>query len=274
VSVLLAAAFAAAAAALLVALPQPGQLRFEDLHREPGAARVSRSGGVAVLPRRLALLPAVPLAFALGPVLAGLAVVGLVLAQRSLRLRIARRTAAGERSRAVEACGTLAAELRAGRDPGQALAAAAEVAAGPSAATLAAAAAAARLGGDVPAALMAAGDSAVEAVLRALAACWTVCAASGSGLAAAVERLEEGLRAEQAQRRAVDAELAGPRATAGLLAVLPAAGLLLAAGLGADPLHVLLATPLGLVCLVLGLGLDALGVLWTGRLVARAGGTG
>jgi Flp pilus assembly protein TadB len=36
---------------------------------------------------------------------------------------------------------------------------------------------------------------------------------------------------------------------------------------------VLLETPLGLVCLVLGLGLDGLGVLWTSRLVARAGGT-
>jgi tight adherence protein B len=100
-----------------------------------------------------------------------------------------------------------------------------------------------------------------------------VCSTSGSGLAAAVERLEEGLRAEQAQRRAVDAELAGPRATAGLLAVLPAAGLLLAAGLGADPLHVLLTTPLGTVCLVLGLGSRRRGVLWTSRLVSRAGGT-
>ena len=80
------------------------------------------------------------------------------------------------------------------------------------------------------------------------------------------------LRAEQAQRRAVQAELAGPRATAGMLAILPLAGLVLAAGLGADPLHVLLETPVGWVCLVAGLGLDGLGLLWTGRLVTRAGG--
>jgi len=112
----------------------------------------------------------------------------------------------------------------------------------------------------------------VPEVLRALAACWTVCAGSGSGLAVAVERLEEGLRAEQAQRRAVDGELAGPRATAGLLAVLPAGGVLLAVGLGADPLSVLFTTPLGLTCLAVGLGLDALGLWWTGRLVAGAGG--
>jgi len=112
----------------------------------------------------------------------------------------------------------------------------------------------------------------VPEVLRALAACWTVCAGSGSGLAAAVERLEQGLRTEQAQRRAVQAELAGPRATAGMLAVLPAVGLVLAAGLGADPIHVLLHTPLGLTCLVLGLALDVVGLAWTGRFVARAGG--
>jgi hypothetical protein len=89
-------------------------------------------------------------------------------------------------------------------------------------------------------------------------------------LAAAVDRLEEGLRADQVLRQALAAELAGPRATAGLLAVLPAVGLLLAAALGADPLQVLLHTPLGLVCLVAGVGLDALGVVWTTRLVARA----
>jgi hypothetical protein len=54
--------------------------------------------------------------------------------------------------------------------------------------------------------------------------------------------------------------------------VLPVVGLLLAGALGADPLFVLLHTPLGLVCLGTGIGLDALGVLWTNRLVRRAAG--
>jgi tight adherence protein B len=191
------------------------------------------------------------------------------------RLRTARALAAArreERSRAVEACSVLAGELRAGRTAADALDAAAELAAGPFATALRAASGAVRLGGDAAPALRPPPDSAVPEVLRALAACWTVCAGSGSGLAAAVDRLEDGLRAEQAQRRAVDAELAGPRATAGLLAVLPAGGLLLAAGLGADPLSVLLTTPVGLLCLTVGLGLDALGLWWTGRLVAAAGG--
>ncbi len=201
--------------------------------------------------------------------LAGAGAAALVRVRRVRALAAARRD---ERARAVEACAALAGELRAGRAPGDALAAASSLATGPSAAALQSAAGAVRLGGDPAPALRATSGSAVPEVLRALAACWTVCAGSGAGLAAAVERLEHGLRAEQAQRRAVDAELAGPRATAGLLAVLPAGGLLLAAGLGADPLRVLLTTPVGLLCLTVGLALDALGLWWTGRLVARAGG--
>ncbi len=259
--VLPAAALAGAAAAVLVALPQPGSLRFRALS-SPNSRRPARLSWSP-------LLLVVPVALVLGPVAAGLTALAVVLGDRLGRRRVLAKAAAAERAGAVEACGVLAAELRSGRDPAEALAAAASVAAGPSRTALSSAAAAARLGGDVPGALTSSVGSAVAPELRALAACWSVCASSGSGLATSVERLEEGLRAEQAQRRAVDAELAGPRATAGLLAVLPAAGLLMAAGLGADPLHVLLGTPLGLVCLVVGLGLDGLGVLWTGRLVRR-----
>lgn len=266
-SILLAAALAGVAAGVLVALPQPGALRLRELHAP------ARRVGVSPVGRSSPLLLVVPAGVVLGPVAAALTALAVLLAGRWSRGRSAARAAGVERAGATEACGVLASELRSGRDPAEALAAAAGVAAGPSQGALAAAAAAARLGGDVQGALATSCGSAVPHALRALGACWAVCASSGSGLATAVERLEEALRAEQEQRRAVDAELAGPRATAGLLAVLPAVGLLMAAGLGADPLHVLLGTPFGLVCLVLGLGLDGLGVLWTGRLVQRAGGT-
>jgi tight adherence protein B len=112
----------------------------------------------------------------------------------------------------------------------------------------------------------------VPEVLTGLAACWSVCSAAGHGLAAGVERLEDGLRAAEAQRRAVETELAAPRATAALLAVLPLGGIWLAVALGAHPVHVLLHTPVGMVCLALGVALDGLGLLWTARLVARAVG--
>lgn len=260
----LAAALAAAAAAVLVALPSPGQLRFRELAPARPAQRrrwppVLGAAGLLVV--------------VVGPVVLLLVVLAVLVGQRVVAARRTRAAVTAERAGAVEALGALAAELAAGRTPGDALAAAASLAGGPAAGVLRSAAAAAELGGDVPAVLADSADStSVAPTLRALSACWAVCASSGSGLAAAVQRLEEGLRAGQAQRRAVQAELAGPRATALMLSVLPAAGLAMAGALGADPLHVLLHTPFGLLCLVLGLSLDGLGLLWTNRLVARAGG--
>lgn len=194
-----------------------------------------------------------------------------------LRTRVARpRAVEREQARAVEACVVLAAELRAGRSAAPALEAAAAVACGPAASALRSAASAASLGGDVPAALAgpAGGPeaSAVPELLRGLGACWTVCSTTGSGLAAAVDRLAEAQRAAAAQRRAVAVELAGPRATARLLALLPVVGLLMAAGLGAAPLQFLLWTPAGRLCLVLGLLLEVAGLRWTARLASRAAG--
>lgn len=284
-TVVWAAVLAAAAAASLVGLPRAGAVRAQAVLRPvsqeqvPGAAHGpvgvggrSLRGSWAVLAAAGGSLVVVVLVGpqVLVPVL--LVTAGAVAGLRVRRTRAQATARRDERARAVEACSALAGELRAGRSPADALDAAAELGTGPFAVALRTAAGAVRLGGDPAPSLRATPDCAVPEVLRALAACWTVCAGSGGGLATAVERLEEGLRAEQAQRRAVDAELAGPRATAGLLAVLPAGGLLLAAGLGADPLSVLLTTPFGLLCLTVGLGLDALGVWWTGRLVASAGG--
>ncbi len=272
-----AAVMAAASVGCLLALPPPGALRLADLKTSRATAE-RRSHWYLAVPALLGVLAV------LGPVVTLLAALGVLVVRQ---VRTARGRAAGrrdERRRAVEACAALAGELRAGRSAAAALSVAAELAGGPSRTALQSAAFAARFGGDVAAALLpselvpgARGSlpgTAVPEVLRALAACWTVCSASGSGLAAAVDRLEEGLRADQDRRRAVEAELAGPRATAGLLAVLPGAGLLLATALGADPAAVLLETPLGLVCLVGGLALDGLGLLWTARMVARAGGSG
>lgn len=267
-TVLLAATLAGAAVGVLLAVPSAGPLRLADVNaptRGPSAGRP-----VLPLPFGAVGLAGVLAATAAGPVAAVLTLLaGLGLLQVRTRRRRATQ-ASRERAGALQACAVLAGELAAGRTPAEALDAAAEVACGPVRVALRSGGSAARLGGDVPAALEVQADvSATPGVLRSLAACWTVCAQSGGGLAAAVQRLEEGLRTEAAQRRRVEAELAGPRATAALLAVLPAGGLLLAAGVGADPLHVLLETPIGLVCLGLGLGLDGLGLLWTDRLVRR-----
>lgn len=193
----------------------------------------------------------------------------------ALRRRAGAAAARLERAGAVEACAVLAAELRAGRPAAAALEHAGGTAAGPFRARLLAAAAAARFGADPGAALRTAAPgppTCVPEVASALAACWQVCSATGNGLAAAVERLEEGLRAADLGRAEVDAELAGPRATAALLAGLPVAGVALGAALGAHPVAVLLHTPVGAGCLVLGVLLDLAGLAWTRRTAAAVGG--
>lgn len=200
-----------------------------------------------------------------------LALVGVAVAvaahQRRCRSR-ERAVATGRRTAVIELCTALTAELRAGRSPAAALPVAAATTA-PLADLLAAPLAAASSGVDVPAALRAAVVPGAQG-LRRVAACWAVAADTGAGLAAALDRVADGLRAEEEVRREVQAQLAAPRASALLLAVLPGFALLLGAGVGADPVRMLLHTRVGTVCLVTGLTLSGLGVLWTDALAGAA----
>lgn len=256
-----AAALTAAAVLVLLGLPVPNR------------AVIAREREPLAWDRLLPLVLALAVLLLAGPVAAVLGLLGALLGGRAWRRRSAARSRDEERRGAAEALAVLSSELRAGRSPASALAAAGSVATGPLAQALGAAAGSERMGAD-PVSCLQRGvpGSAVPEVLRGLAACWQVCGRTGSSLAAAVERIAEALRADQVQRLAVEAELAGPRATAALLATLPVAGIALAAGLGAHPLQVLLHTPAGLGCLAGGIGLDALGLWWTSRLVAAAGG--
>jgi len=177
--------------------------------------------------------------------------------------------AAGNRAAVVELCAALAAELRAGRPPVDALT---RAAVGGRRAVAGRALAAAGRGGDLVTALRADAEQPGAEALRRLAACWQVAHGRGAGLATAVERLGDGLRSEQEHRRDVAAELAGARATARILAVLPLVGLLMGAGFGARPLDVLLRSPHGVACLLAGAVLVAAGLLWTER-ISRAAET-
>ncbi|MFG2683126.1 type II secretion system F family protein [Streptomyces sp. NPDC048392] len=201
------------------------------------------------------------------PVVAGAAAVPVV--RRTRRAGRARRARERRQDAVIALCGTLAGEVRAGRQPGEALLCAARDTAGLGDAQ-AVVLAAARFGGDVPGALaVAAGQPGAEG-LRALAACWRVAVDQGAGLAAGLDRLEGALRAERDQRSDLRAQLAGARATAVMLAGLPALGLLLGVALGSDPLHVLLHTGAGLCCLLAGGVLESLGVWWVTRIVRAA----
>lgn len=208
-----------------------------------------------------------------GPVGAGVGGVLAVVAVRSARARALARARRDERAGAAEALGVLAAELRAGRSPSVALARAAQVASGPTASAMREAAGQSAMGDGAAAAFARYVDeSAVPQLLSSLGVCWEVCQGAGSSLAVAVDRLEDALLADQACREEVEADLEGARTTALLLAGMPLFGLALGAGLGGHPLHVLLRTPVGWGCLVGGIGLELLGLWWTGRIVRAAGG--
>lgn len=264
--------------------PAPGR----STPRRPGSrwAAVGWTTGSGAVTTAGVAGPAVLLAAGVGIVVpaAGAAAVGLlasgpaagaalgllvaVLLRRG-RSTLEGRTAEVQRRGAVEACAVVADELRAGRSAAQALRAAAGVA-GPFGVTLRRAASTAVLGGDVAGVLDGEVAAAVAPTARRLATCWRVAERTGAGLAVAADTLAAALRAGEEQRRQVQAELAGPRATARLLAVLPIAGLLLGTGTGARPLEVLLDTTVGGVCLVVGTALDLAGLLWTDRILARA----
>jgi tight adherence protein B len=123
-----------------------------------------------------------------------------------------------------------------------------------------------RLGGDVPAALQADGEE--QPVVLSLAALWEVSEGSGAALAGALDRLVAGAEQAEQVRREVGAQLAGPRATVRVLALLPLIGLGMGLLMGADPVGFLLGTPWGWACLVLAALLEAAGLFWMRRLVS------
>ncbi|MBC9714673.1 type II secretion system F family protein [Streptomyces sp. TRM66268-LWL] len=203
-------------------------------------------------------------------ILGGLAV---PLVGRVLRGRQARRTREARAERVIALCAALASEVRAGRQPSAALSMAARDTGGLGAGGAdAAVLAAARFGGDVPDALRAASGGPGAEGLAGLAACWQVAVDRGAGLAEGLDRLAAALRAERDQQADLQTKLAPARATAAMLAVLPVVGLLMGTALGADPLRVLLHTPAGVGCLVVGGALEGAGLWWTSRIVRRAEG--
>ncbi|MGW7517026.1 type II secretion system F family protein [Streptomyces sp. NPDC054796] len=205
------------------------------------------------------------------PLLAGLVAVPLV--RRRLRARERRRRAESRECAVVELCAAVSGELRAGRQPDRALLVAGAEALRSLGEAGAPVLAAAHYGGNVPHALDHASRAPGAAGLRGVAACWQVSVEGGAGLAEGLDRVAAALRAERDQREELRAQLAGPRSTAAVLALLPAFGLLLGSAMGADPLRVLLHSPAGLGCLLVGGLLEWAGLVWVARLVRSAQGT-
>jgi tight adherence protein B len=109
----------------------------------------------------------------------------------------------------------------------------------------------------------------VEEALARLSAAVRLSARTGASLSGVVAAVEDDLRVRYRHRLELRSAVAAPRASAALLAGLPVLGLAMGSGVGADPWHVLTATGPGQVLLVAGVGLEAAGMAWSRRLVAR-----
>jgi len=275
---LLLAAVLAAAAVLIGSRARAGDLvgqRLGPAFAAPAdvgtAGSPSRRGPWSrlVQPLAMGVLAAAVLRLTAGRphlVVLGLTAVGVAWAVSTLvAKRRRRRSRLSRRAHVVSMCDALVAELQSGQPP----AAAMETVAleWPE---LAVARDAARLGGDVPAALRALSRQPGAEPLGRVAAGWQVAMRSGAGLAEVLDRLSTVLRADDQVRREVEANLASPRATAVMLAVLPVFGLGLGTAIGADPARVLLGTLLGAWCLAIGCLLAALGLFWVERITDAA----
>ncbi|SEP80539.1 type II secretion system F family protein [Lentzea albida] len=157
-------------------------------------------------------------------------------------------------------------ELRAGAHPAQAAEGAAADTPAPAKEVLKAAAATSRLGGDVERTLRELRQPLLTRAVDQLARAWRVSAKHGVALADVLDATRRDLDQRAAFARQVHARMAGPRASAAVLAGLPPVGVLLGELSGARPLHVLTSTPAGQFLLVLGAVFAAAGIWWTQRI--------
>lgn len=248
-------------------LHRAGRLDPQD---PPGGPRSAgaRAPGHRTTPLALAAVGAT--AFTLeGPVAAVLA---LVVAGTVAVVGRSRRTASRRQARlaAVAACAAaLSAELRAGRSPLEAMDAVSRTTTQELTAVLAEAVRTARLGGD-PADVLAVAGRTIPG-LASLAVCLRVAGASGARLADVTDAVADEVQARVRTAEELAVQLAAPRASAALLAGLPVVGLAMGSGIGSDPTHFLLHTAPGAAVLAAGVGLELVGLAWTGWLTRRVG---
>ena len=252
------------------ALPQfdgvPGRGALRDragLARRTAGWRAGRPGGVlGVLGISAAVLPAGPVASC-----AALLIVGTVALLTSGELR--RRRDSRQIGSLLVATRTLAREVRTGAGPVAAVLATAAAHPGCAAALeqLAVAVAGRRGGaGGAPDPGSGRVDRQAETMTR-LRNGWELSARYGVPWAALVETVATDLAERQRAESLRAAQVAGPRVSGYVLAVMPALGILLGAGMGADPVHVLLHTGVGAVLLLVGAALTCVGLAWTAAIV-------
>ena len=252
---LVAAACLVASAAVLCwpRRSRPARLLTPSIPAAPSLrARIESLSGPRVM-TLVVVLAALTGTLVAGPV-AGLVAGGYgAIAVRTVLRSRATRAAAAMRTRSLDALCGLAADLRAGLP-----------ATGP-----APVAAAASLGESTPTNL-ATGPATIEdrRMAQLASAAWRLAERTGAPIADLVERIEADARAIDRASAAAAAQAAGARATAWLLAALPVGGIGLGYSIGADPLAVLLHTPVGAACAAGAIALQIAGLAWADRIAS------
>jgi tight adherence protein B len=236
---------------LLDGSPAEPPRRFRRFVR-PLAGLVVAGGAVAA---------GVLLAGARGAVLtlAGIVVTGTVL--RLVTQRVRQASTLRSQTEVARACDRLASHLRVGQVPTAALAAAAA-----DCGILREAREVQELGGDVTRVWQAQAGRDGQEGLRQLARAWLVSIDTGAPMSATLQEVATGLSADQDLRSVVSGELASPRATGKVMAVLPFCGVAMGYLLGGDPIGWLVADRFGWACLLGGLLLACAGVFWVEQL--------
>jgi tight adherence protein B len=176
-----------------------------------------------------------------------------------------RRSALRFRAEIAQACAVLASYLRVGQVPSAALAIAAAdcevLREGHQAHTL---------GSDVVQVWRQQARRPGHAGLLQLARAWQISIETGAPMSSTLDQVAASLAADQALTQVVNSELAAARATGKLMAVLPGCGVCIGYLLGGDPARWLLAGPSGWACLLAGVLLACVGVLWIEALARQA----
>ena len=165
---------------------------------------------------------------------------------------------------------TLVGELRIGAHPVRAFDTAAQETGGVVGAALRSVAARAGLGADVSAGLReVAARSALSHEWDRLAVFWQLATRHGLAVSDLMRAAQLDIVERQRYYARLDAGMAGARATAAILAVLPVLGVVLGQLIGAEPLTFLIGGGVGGALLIVGVALLCAGLWWADRITDR-----
>lgn len=254
--------------ALLGWPPSPRRLRLPT-GSDPAAGR-SRRTGVGYRKPTILIISASALVIGAGDgLLVGIAA-AVVFSTLAVLVssELAARRAQHDLAEMLAATRTLAREVRSGATPVAAVIASASAHRGFAAQVLETLAmeVAADRGRSGPAVASRDGGPAAELTAR-LARGWALSCRYGVPWAALVETVSLDLADQVRANAQRTAQVSGPRVSGYVLALMPCLGLLLGVGMGADPIHVLLATGAGQLMLLFGCVLSCAGLAWTARIV-------